>query len=200
MERRLVSRAISHTTRNTKKRILAMPIAAPASPPKPSMAATRASTKKTSDQCSKGHSLCRLCTHQGVSKRRARVENRTGRVGTIAAAAAYSMLEESMKSVYLLLAVFVLGLGGCVIDAHHSGPVEYSSESVEADDSDLVRVNLNMGAGDLRVTEGTQKLMRGAFSYNVPSWKPEVRYRRSGKQGMLAVEQPGPQRGNLGNR
>ena len=105
-----------------------------------------------------------------------------------------------MKSVYLLLAVAVLGLGGCVIDARHSGPLEYSSESVEADDSDLVRVDLNMGAGDLRVTEGTQKLMRGDFSYNVPSWKPEVRYRRNGKLGTLTVEQPGHQRGNVGDR
>lgn len=105
-----------------------------------------------------------------------------------------------MKTWYLLLTPFMFGMGGCVIDARHNGPLEYSSESVEADDSDLVRVDLNMGAGDLRVTEGTQKLMRGDFSYNVPSWKPEVRYRRSGKQGTLTVEQPGNQRGGLGNR
>ncbi len=105
-----------------------------------------------------------------------------------------------MKSVYLLLAPALLGLGGCVIDARHLGPLEYSTESVEADDSDLVRVDLNMGAGDLRVTEGTQKLLRGDFSYNVPSWKPKVDYRRSGKQGTLSVSQPGSQHGNLGDR
>jgi len=105
-----------------------------------------------------------------------------------------------MKFAYLLMATATLGLEGCIIDARHNGPLEYSSESVEADDSDLVRVHLNMGAGDLRVTEGTQKLMRGDFTYNIPSWKPEVQYRRTGKQGTLTVDQPGNQRGGLGNR
>ena len=103
-----------------------------------------------------------------------------------------------MKSVYLLIAPTVLGLGGCVIDARHNAPVEYSSESVELDDSELVRVNPNMGAGNLRVSDGTQKLLRGDFTYNVLSWKPEVRYRRSGKQGTLTVEQPGTHHGNIG--
>ena len=98
-----------------------------------------------------------------------------------------------MKSVYLLLVPAVLGLGGCVIDVRHSAPLEYSTETVELDDADLVRVDLSMGVGDLRVSEGTQKLMRGDFSYNVPSWKPEVQYRRAGKQGTLRVTQPNNQ-------
>ena len=59
------------------------------------------------------------------------------------------------------------------------------------DDSEAVRVNLRMGAGDLRVTDGAAKLLRADFAYNVPSWKPEVRYSRSGKEGVLTVEQPG---------
>ena len=59
------------------------------------------------------------------------------------------------------------------------------------DNSEQVHVTLKMGAGDLRVNDGAQKLVRGDFSYNVPSWKPRVRYSREGKRGTLTIEQPG---------
>ena len=103
-----------------------------------------------------------------------------------------------MKARYLLLVPAVVALTGCVIDTRHGGAVQYSSESVEMDDSEVVRVDLRMGAGDLRVTDGAPKLMRADFAYSVPSWKPEVRYSRSGKQATLIVEQPGRNHGTLG--
>lgn len=99
---------------------------------------------------------------------------------------------------YLLLVPALLALTGCVIEGRHAGPVQYSSESVEMDDSEMVRVNLRMGAGDLRVTDGAAKLMRADFAYSVPSWKPEVRFSRSGKQAALTVEQPGNNPSTLG--
>ncbi len=96
-----------------------------------------------------------------------------------------------MKASYFLLGPALLALNGCVIEGSRSGPVQYSSDSVEMDDSEAVRVDLRMGAGDLRVTDGAAKLLRADFAFSVPSWKPEVRYSRSGKQGVLTVEQPG---------
>ena len=104
-----------------------------------------------------------------------------------------------MKASYLLLGPALLALSGCVMESSRSGPVQYSSESVEMDDSEAVRVDLRMGAGDLRVTDGAAKLLRADFAYSVPSWKPEVRYNRSGKQGVLTVEQPGKNHSSLGN-
>ena len=92
-----------------------------------------------------------------------------------------------MKARYLLLAPALLSLTGCVIDTHRGGSVQYSSESVEMDDSEGVRVDLRMVAGDLRITDGAPKLMRADFAYDVPSWKPEVRYSRSGKQASLTI-------------
>ncbi len=103
-----------------------------------------------------------------------------------------------MRSGYLLLVPALVSLTGCVIDSR-GGPVQYSSESVELDDSDLVRVELRMGAGELRVSDGGAKLMRADFAYSVPSWKPEVRYRRSGKEASLTIEQPGRNHTTLGN-
>ena len=82
-----------------------------------------------------------------------------------------------MRFGHLLLLPALLAPAGCVIETNHAGPVQYSSESVEMDDSELVRVELHMGAGDLRVTDGGAKLMRADFAYSVPDWKPAVRYR-----------------------
>jgi len=97
------------------------------------------------------------------------------------------------------LPLAALALTGCVVDASHSGPLQYASENVELDNSEEVRIDLRMGAGDLRVSDGAQKLVRADFSYNVPSWKPEVRYSRDGKRGTLKIEQPGRNHSNFGN-
>jgi hypothetical protein len=103
-----------------------------------------------------------------------------------------------MKASYLLVPA-LLSLTGCVINESHSGPTQYSSENVDLDDSELVRVDLNMGAGDLRVTDGAAKLARADFAYSIPSWKPEVRYSRSGKEGRLKISQPGDSHHTFGN-
>ena len=104
-----------------------------------------------------------------------------------------------MNARYLLPVPALLALTACVIDTRGTESVQYSSESVEMDDSELVRVELHMGAGDLRVTDGGPKLMRADFAYDVPAWKPEVRYRRSGKEASLVIEQPGQNHTRLGN-
>ncbi len=95
-----------------------------------------------------------------------------------------------MNARYLPPLAALFSLTGCVIDTR-TGPLEYSSESVEFDNPEQVRVDLVMGAGDLRVTDGTQKLLRADFSYNIPSWKPEVRYTHEGSRGALSIKQPG---------
>src|SRR5438477_9072780 len=104
-----------------------------------------------------------------------------------------------MNAGYLPLLAGTWWLSGCVIDKAPTGPLQYDSSTVEMDDSESVQVNLHMGAGELRVTDGSQKLMRADFSYNVPSWKPTVRYDRGGRRGTLTVEQPGRDHGHLGN-
>src|SRR4051794_22095517 len=100
-------------------------------------------------------------------------------------------MEKFMTARYLPAVAALVSLTGCVIDNRNTGPLEYSSESVDLDNSEQVRVDLTMGAGDLRVTDGGQKLVRADFSYNVPSWKPEVRYSHEGNKGTLTIKQPG---------
>ena len=92
-----------------------------------------------------------------------------------------------------------LCLAGCVVESDHMGALQYDSQQVDMDNAESVQVNLKMGAGQLRVTDGSQKLMRGDFSYNVSEWKPKVRYEREGKTGVLTVEQPDSHHTRLGN-
>jgi hypothetical protein len=48
-----------------------------------------------------------------------------------------------------------------------------------------------MKAGELKVGGGATNLLEAEFDYNVPEWKPEVKYEVSGSLGNLKVEQPG---------
>lgn len=92
-----------------------------------------------------------------------------------------------------------LWLSGCVVETGHTA-LQYDSSTIDLDAAESVQVNLNMGAGELRVTDGSQKLMRADFSYNVPAWKPKVRYEHgAGKRGILTVEQPSSHGVNMGN-
>ena len=54
-----------------------------------------------------------------------------------------------------------------------------------------------MGAGELNLTGGADKLMEPDFSYNVAEWKPEVSYDVSGDEGELVVRQGGSEGSNL---
>jgi len=78
-----------------------------------------------------------------------------------------------------------------VLHQEPAGPTEYSSKTIELDKSQRLRVTLRMGAGDLRVTDSSQNLLRGDFEYNVAEWKPEVQYKSEGETGILNIQQPG---------
>jgi hypothetical protein len=90
-----------------------------------------------------------------------------------------------------------LFLCGCVVET--AGPTQHDYRSIDLDQSEYVRVNLKIGAGRLRVGAGTQKLVRADFTYNVPSWKPYVRYDNAGGHGVLTIEQPGTRHSHIGN-
>lgn len=103
-----------------------------------------------------------------------------------------------MSTRYLLTLPGVLLLASCSID-HRAGPVQYDSKTIEAQGAETVHVNLNMGAGEMRVTDGAPQLARADFAYNIPEWKPEVRYTVSGGRGNLVIEQPKGGHTNIGN-
>jgi hypothetical protein len=77
------------------------------------------------------------------------------------------------------------------------GKMQEESNSVEPKDAQSVRAQLKMGAGELNLTGGADRLMEGDFSYNVAEWKPDVSYDVSGDEGELVVKQGGSEGSNL---
>jgi uncharacterized protein DUF2154 len=102
-----------------------------------------------------------------------------------------------MTAQYLLLPA-LLGLSACVIH-DRTGPLEYSTQTIDLDSSELVHVSLHMGAGELRVSDGPQKLLRADFSYNIPEWKPELKYNSIAGKGNLTIRQPEGNHTLIGN-
>jgi predicted membrane protein len=56
-----------------------------------------------------------------------------------------------------------------------------------------------MGGGTLKVGGGAANWMQGDFAYNVPSWKPNMRYSNAGGRGDLLIEQPSSNQVQMGN-
>lgn len=87
-------------------------------------------------------------------------------------------------------AVAAVFLAGCEFSSVPVGPTQHDSKSVELDKSEMARVDLRMGAGNLNIKGGSSKFVEADFTYNVPSWKPEFRYTNTGVRGDLVIEQP----------
>ncbi len=90
-----------------------------------------------------------------------------------------------MKTNHLLI-IFVLLSTLLTNCAPRVGALQSESQSVELGDARSVRVEIELGAGDLQVTGHAEKLMEADFTYNVAELKPEIEY----TDGTLVVRQP----------
>lgn len=95
---------------------------------------------------------------------------------------------------YAPLAGAALALSGCMIH-HEAGPSQHEYASFDVNGAQELRVKLKMGAGELRVGSGTDRLARADFEFNVPEWKPEVSY----AAGNLRISQPEGSHKTIGN-
>jgi hypothetical protein len=73
-----------------------------------------------------------------------------------------------------------------------NGPVgvERESRSVDPKGAQTVRVEVEMGAGELKMRGGAATLLDADFRYRASDGKPEVRYDVAGSRGTLTVRQP----------
>jgi hypothetical protein len=93
-----------------------------------------------------------------------------------------------MKANRLLSSLILLGallLGACT-SRPRVGALRSESRAVELGDAESARVEIHLGAGDLRLKGGAEKLLEAGFTYNVALLKPEVEY----TDGTLVVRQP----------
>lgn len=94
------------------------------------------------------------------------------------------------NSALLSAAVLALFLAACVISHEARGPVEHVNKTIDRGKAEVVNATLRFGAGELKVTGGTPKLLDADFATNVPSWQPDVRYEENGFRGRLDIHQP----------
>lgn len=90
----------------------------------------------------------------------------------------------------LALGLNVFLLAGCGGDWTPPGPERTETHNIPIDKSEEVRVNLNMGAGELRVEGGADQLMEARFVYHRLRLRPEVSYDASGFRSHLTVQEP----------
>jgi hypothetical protein len=96
------------------------------------------------------------------------------------------MFAKNSKGIVLLAMVAVLLAVSACGSGARVGTLQTESETVELGNTASVRVEIDMGAGELNVAGGAAELLEANFTYNVAELKPEVDY--SG--GTLTVRTP----------
>lgn len=85
------------------------------------------------------------------------------------------------------LAAAALAASGCVRYERHETS---ENRAIELGAAKEARVQVEMGAGSLRVEGGGGKLLDGDFHYSVAEWRPDVKYDVSAGRGYLTIRQP----------
>lgn len=101
-------------------------------------------------------------------------------------------------SFFIFLVLVGLVLSSC--STLSAGPLQTESRLIELGEAESAQIQVRMGAGRLRIEDGSQALLEGAFTYNIPEWRPELTYTVDGEIGQLLIQQPSgieilPQRG-----
>jgi N-terminal domain of toast_rack, DUF2154 len=100
---------------------------------------------------------------------------------------------KSKKTAALLAATAALAMvsAGCTVTTDNSHSAERESRTVELKGARSVQVNVEMGAGELKIRGGAAPLMDADFRYSRAEWKPELKYEVTGERGTLVVRQHG---------
>lgn len=104
------------------------------------------------------------------------------------------MIRQARWAVPLVATLVVAGCNVHIGDGHNgsAGDTVRTREVIARDKAakaELVQADLNMAAGELRLSGGSSEFLEADFAYNVPSWKPEVVFDNSGFRGRLSVKQ-----------
>ena len=91
---------------------------------------------------------------------------------------------------WAVLAVVAVAASCDYNDDFVSGPVQTESQTVQVGEAKSVRVEVKMGAGDLKLAGGAKELLDADFSFRNPRLRPEVSYDVGGGRGTLIIRQP----------
>jgi hypothetical protein len=82
-------------------------------------------------------------------------------------------------------------LAGCGFEHEPPGPMRHEPVAIELSGTERANVELDMGAGQLNLRGGAEKLLEGTFDYNYDAYKPTVRYSKNGDHAVVTVKQVG---------
>lgn len=103
-----------------------------------------------------------------------------------------SSMGASLGAVVFVLILFLILWHGR--NSHHwrtgsAYAMQHQSRSIDRQDAKSVRVNLDLGAGDLDLSGGSSHLLEADFDYRLSDGAPRVDYSLSGTQGNLDISQ-----------
>lgn len=81
----------------------------------------------------------------------------------------------------------------------NASETKHETKEIDLNGAERVKTEINIGAGKLNISGDSDKLMKAEFIYNVPEWKPNVKYGVDGKVGTLLLEQPSDNKNNASN-
>jgi len=88
-------------------------------------------------------------------------------------------------------AVLSTMLWGCGDHEHvQRFETRHETRTLDLDKSEMLRVELHLGAGELQLSGGSPKLLEAEFTYENPAAKPLVDYHASSFRGDLRISQP----------
>ena len=88
----------------------------------------------------------------------------------------------------LLLSACGLQLNDFTVE---TGQTVTETQTVQSLGAQSATADIKLGVGRLSIAGGANDLMTGTFTYNIPTWRPEVAYDLQGDSGHLQVSQPG---------
>jgi N-terminal domain of toast_rack, DUF2154 len=93
-----------------------------------------------------------------------------------------------MNAAMLVLATMLLA--GCDVDVRHVGVLEHESKAVDMAKFESGRLEVKMGAGELRLSGGSPKMLEADFDFNVRAWKPIFTTHTIAQRADIKIEQP----------
>lgn len=93
------------------------------------------------------------------------------------------------KYLILILSALTFFFTSCTV-VTNSDKVTTENREVELQKAKSVDAAIHMGAGELTVDGGSDKLMKGEFRYSNLDWKPEIDYNVNNGIGNLQIAQP----------
>ncbi len=89
-----------------------------------------------------------------------------------------------------LSAASFLFLTACQYDTADIGPMQTRAVSLDRDKADYANVELDMGAGQLNLRGGADKLMEGTFEFNGHILEPKVSSSIVGRHATVTIREP----------